>query len=114
MSSGPRTFLGGLTPTEFLQRHFQKEPLLVRNALPSYRPPVSPEELAGLALEDEVEARVVREQRGSFRLSRGPFSEAFFRGLPATHWTVLVQDLDQHIPEVARLFGLVDFLPSYR
>lgn len=87
---------------------------MVRNALPSYRPPVSPEELAGLALEDEVEARVVREQRGSFRLSRGPFSEAFFRGLPATHWTVLVQDLDQHIPEVARLFGLVDFLPSYR
>jgi 50S ribosomal protein L16 3-hydroxylase len=112
--SRPRTFLGGLTPDEFLARHFQKKPLLVRQGLPGYVSPISPEELAGLALEAEVESRVVRERRGTFQLDRGPFEESFFPGLPATHWTVLVQDLDQHVPEVARLFEHLDFLPSYR
>src|SRR5690606_34767703 len=94
----PATFLAGLTPEEFLAQHFQKRPLLVRGALPGYVSPVSAEELAGLALEPEVESRVVRETAGSFQLERGPFDEAFFAGLPKSRWTLLVQDLDQHVP----------------
>lgn len=110
----PTSFLGGLSPREFLARYWQKRPLLVRGALPGYSSPVTPDDLAALALSDEVESRLVRERRGRFELARGPFDEATLERLPATHWTLLVQDLDQHVSEVAELFGLLDFLPSYR
>ena len=35
------------------------KPLLIRQALPGYISPISPDELAGLALEEEVESRLV-------------------------------------------------------
>jgi 50S ribosomal protein L16 3-hydroxylase len=110
----PETFLGGLSPGEFLSQHWQKQPLLVRGALPGYTPPLSPDELAGLALSEQVESRLVQERSGTFELERGPFDEATFAGLPESHYTLLVQDLDQHVPEVGELFELLDFLPSYR
>lgn len=108
------SFLGGLTEREFLSRYWQKEPLLVRGAVPNYEPPLGPEELLGLALEDEVESRLVRQQGGTFHLERGPFEEDRFASLPESHWTLLVQDLDQHVQAVGDLFELLDFLPSYR
>ena len=43
--------LGGLTPQQFMRRHWQKKPLLVRQAIPGFESPISPDELAGLALE---------------------------------------------------------------
>lgn len=110
----PASFLGGLGAAEFLSRHWQKEPLLVRGALPGYGAPVSPDDLAALALSHDVESRLVEERDGSFQLTRGPFEEADFARLPEKQWTLLVQDLDQHVPEIAELFTLLDFLPSYR
>jgi len=96
----------------FLARHWQREPLLIRNAIPGFSPPVSAEELAGLAMEDGVEARIIEQVDGSWRQLHGPFGEADFRR--RTPWTLLVQAVDQHLEEVARLRALVDFLPSWR
>jgi 50S ribosomal protein L16 3-hydroxylase len=51
--------LGGLTPQDFLAQYWQKRPLLVRGAYPDFVSPISPDELAGLACELEVESRLV-------------------------------------------------------
>lgn len=110
----PPGFLAGLSPDQFLDLHWQKRPLLVRDALPTLVPPVSAEELAGLALEAEVESRLVLQQDSTWQLLRGPFEDDRFATLPETHWTLLVQDLDQHLPAVSDWFELLDFLPSYR
>jgi 50S ribosomal protein L16 3-hydroxylase len=110
----PPSFLAGLSEQEFLSKHWQKRPLLVRQALPDLAAPLTAEELAGLSLSEEVEARVVIEREGGWHLQRGPFEDSFFASLPSSHWTLLVQDLDQHVPEVAAFFELLDFLPSYR
>jgi len=106
----------GMSPAEFLEKYWQRQPLLVRNALPGFNSPLSPEELAGLALEDEVESRIVIERghRGAWELQRGPFDEETFASLPATHWTLLVQSVELWVPEVRAILKAFDFLPPWR
>ena len=111
----PLQLLGGLTARQFLQDYWQRKPLLVRQAIPDFETPISPDELAGLALEEEVESRLVIE-RGEhpWELRRGPFEENAFSQLPERDWTLLVQAVDQFVPEVAELLEHFQFLPSWR
>ena len=96
----------------FLALHWQRKPLLIRSALENFSPPLDRHELAGLALEEGVESRIVEHRDGLWQLHHGPFSERDFqRDFP---WTLLVQAVDHHIAEVAALRQLVDFLPQWR
>jgi 50S ribosomal protein L16 3-hydroxylase len=111
----PLQLLGGLTAREFLRDYWQKKPLLVRQAIPDFESPISPDELAGLALEDEVESRLVIEHgERPWELQRGPFNEDTFQDLPERDWTLLVQAVDQFVPEVAELLEDFKFLPKWR
>lgn len=113
----PTALLGGLSPADFLRLHWQKAPLLIRGAIPGFTSPLAPEELAGLACESEVEARLVQELPGEsppWRLRHGPFAEEDFTRLPASHWTVLVQGVNKYLPEVADLLERFDFVPGWR
>ncbi len=107
--------LGGITAREFLRDYWQKKPLLVRQAISDFESPISPDELAGLALEEEVESRLVLEHgERPWELRRGPFEEDAFADLPERDWTLLVQAVDQFVPEVAELLQNFLFLPSWR
>ncbi|TRO40885.1 cupin domain-containing protein [Pseudomonas sp. ALS1131] len=111
----PLQLLGGLTAREFLRDYWQKKPLLVRQAIPDFESPISPDELAGLALEEEVESRLVIEHgERPWELQRGPFNEDTFQDLPERDWTLLVQAVDQFVPEVADLLEDFKFLPKWR
>ncbi|MBV4536729.1 MULTISPECIES: ribosomal protein uL16 3-hydroxylase [Pseudomonas] len=111
----PLQLLGGLTAREFLRDYWQKKPLLVRQAFPDFESPIDPDELAGLALEEEVESRLVLEHgERPWELRRGPFAEDAFSELPERDWTLLVQAVDQFVPEVAELLENFRFLPSWR
>jgi 50S ribosomal protein L16 3-hydroxylase len=111
----PLQLLGGLTAREFLRDYWQKKPLLVRQAIPDFESPISPDELAGLALEEEVESRLVIEHgERPWELRRGPFAEDAFATLPERDWTLLVQAVDQFVPEVAELLEQFKFLPKWR
>jgi 50S ribosomal protein L16 3-hydroxylase len=108
-------FPEAVTPESFLHLFWQKRPLLMRGALADYRCPLSPEELAGLACDPAIESRiVVQADRQEWRLHHGPFTEDDFAGLPETRWTLLVQDVDKHLPEIARLLDAFIFLPDWR
>lgn len=111
----PLQLLGGLTAREFLRDYWQKKPLLVRQAITDFESPISPDELAGLALEEEVESRLVIEHgERPWELQRGPFNEDTFQDLPERDWTLLVQAVDQFVPEVAELLEDFKFLPKWR
>jgi 50S ribosomal protein L16 3-hydroxylase len=111
----PLQLLGGLTAREFMRDYWQKKPLLVRQAIPSFESPISPDELAGLALEEEIESRLVIEHgERPWELRRGPFTEDAFAQLPERDWTLLVQAVDQFVPEVAELLEQFKFLPTWR
>ena len=109
-----QSFLGGMGPRQFLHEYWQKRPLFVRHAFPPAPPLVSPNELASLSLLDEVRARIVRHSKRGWKLQHGPFTEATFRTLPKTHWTLLVQDVNHWVPAADRLLGLFDFIPRAR
>ncbi|PSS51619.1 cupin domain-containing protein [Pseudomonas sp. BBP2017] len=111
----PLQLLGGLTAREFMRDYWQKKPLLVRQAFTDFESPIDADELAGLALEEEVESRLVIEHgERPWELRRGPFEEDTFSTLPERDWTLLVQAVDQFVPEVHELLEHFRFLPSWR
>ncbi|WP_422137267.1 JmjC domain-containing protein [Endozoicomonas sp. ALC020] len=110
-----QSILGPLSAEAFLQGYWQKKPLLIRQAIADFQSPLSADELAGLALEEEVESRIVLEKGETpWQLRRGPFSESDFTCLPPSHWTLLVQAVDHWVPDVHSLLDYFDFLPSWR
>jgi 50S ribosomal protein L16 3-hydroxylase len=98
----------------FLSDYWQKTPLLIRNPWRDWTNPLAPDELAGLACEDEVESRIIRQTKGNWTLEHGPFPESRFSKLGKTHWTLLVQAVDQHVPDVAALIAPFRFIPNWR
>ena len=106
--------LGGITPRQFLRDYWQKQPLLVRGALPGFSGLLSANELAGLACEEDVQSRLVLHVRGQWRLEHGPFAEARFARLPRKNWALLVQSLNHHLPQAAALLQRFDFIPHAR
>jgi 50S ribosomal protein L16 3-hydroxylase len=106
--------LGGLTREAFLQQYWQKKPLLVRGAIPGFGGLLSAEELAGLACEDDVQSRLVIQQKGQWLLEHGPLEEARFAKLPERDWTLLVQEVNHHLSEAEALLQRFDFIPHAR
>lgn len=106
--------LRNFDPDDFLVRYWQQRPLLIRRALPDFQCPVDGDDLAGLACEEAVESRLVIERDGDWLLEHGPFAEERFARLPSERWSLLVQAVDQWIPEVTRLLEHFDFIPRWR
>ncbi len=105
----------GLGTDAFLRDHWQKAPLLLAGAIPDLDRLPSPEELAGLACEAEVESRIISgDEQSGWALRHGPFEEDEFLRLPETGWTLLVQDVEKHLPHLGRLLAEFSFLPGWR
>jgi 50S ribosomal protein L16 3-hydroxylase len=106
---------GELKPEQFLQAHWQRTPLLLKGALPGFRSPISADEVAGLACEEDVESRLVQGSlTARWRLEHGPFEAKRLERLPKRDWTLLVQDLDKLVPEIAALLEPFRFIPDWR
>jgi 50S ribosomal protein L16 3-hydroxylase len=106
-----------ISKEQFLAEYWQKKPLVIRNALSNFRNLCTPEELAGLAMEEEVESRIVVEtpkKSPYWHLKRGPFSAREFKQLPQSHWTLLVQGVDRFLPKVNLMLDHFNFLPQWR
>lgn len=106
----------GMSPAQFLSHYWQKHPLLIRNALPGFTPPIEPNDLAGLACEEAALSRLIvhDEKRDRWHVKTGPLSEDDFTKTPDSHWTLLVQDVDKWDADVAALLEAFRFLPSWR
>lgn len=98
----------------FLRDHWQKQPLLIRNPWTRWRNPLDGDELAGLACEEGIESRLIVHGAGGLTLESGPFAEDRFAGLGAAPWTLLVQAVDHHVPDVADLIAPFRFVPDWR
>ena len=110
----PLLLLNQLTPAEFLAEYWQKKPLLIRQAIPDFVGLLSPDELAGLACEDDVQARIVQRKNKKWTVKNGPFDEADFAKLPNKEWTLLVQSVNHHLSEAAELLKKFNFIPYAR
>ena len=110
----PDRLLGGLSPREFLRRHWQKRPLLVRAAW--HPAPGLPRlaQLLALARRSEAESRLVLRRGSNWRVERGPIRRAQLQRLPARNWTLLLNGSDHHFPAAEKLLRSFDFLPRAR
>lgn len=110
----PLTLLGGLTPAQFMRRHWHKKPLLVRQAIPGFQAPVPRADLFDLAGQEGVESRLVQQLRGAWKLRQGPFARRALPSLKQPDWTLLVQGVDLHDAGVHALMQQFRFVPEAR
>lgn len=108
--------LGNMPLDTFLAEYWQKKPLLIRNGLVNPIPPLSAEELAGLACEQDIESRLIinDQDNDSWELIHGPLNDGAFASLPSSHWTLLVQAVDHWVPQAAQLLEQFNFIPRWR
>jgi len=108
----PLALLGGLTPGDFMRRHWQRKPLLVRQAIPGFRPSLSVDDIRRLVRREEVESRLVWRDGQGWHMKTGPFPR-----LPAARrpgWTVLAQSVDAHDDATAELLHRFRFISDAR
>jgi 50S ribosomal protein L16 3-hydroxylase len=110
----PLTLLGKLSSEQFLAEYWQKKPLLIRQAIPNFAGLLDPNELAGLACEEEVQARIIQYKNKKWYVRQGPFEEDDFAKLPDKNWTLLIQSVNHHLPEATELLALFNFIPHAR
>jgi 50S ribosomal protein L16 3-hydroxylase len=110
----PVPLLGGLSPEAFMRQHWQKKPLLIRQACAETSMLINRVALFALACQVGVESRLIVRDGSSWQLSHGPFKR---RTLPRTDqpgWTLLVQGVDLHVQAAHELLAKFHFLPSAR
>ena len=101
-------------PDSFLADYWQKKPLFIKNPWADWANPIEPDELAGLSIEDDIESRLVTGGDGQWQVENGPLAEDRFMSLSDKDWTLLVQAVDHHVPEVAALIDPFRFIPDWR
>lgn len=98
---------------EFMEKYWQKQPVVLKNAIPNFIDPITPDELAGLAMEPEVDSRLVSHTAdGQWHASNGPFED--FDGLGETGWSLLAQAVNHWHEPSAELVRPFRVLPDWR
>ncbi len=110
----PLPLLGGLSPSQFMRRHWQRKPLLVRQALPGVTAPLTRSALFELAAGDVLESRLVQRRGEGWSLRHGPLPRRALPPLSKPGWSLLVQGLDLHVAAAHELLGHFRFVPDAR
>ena len=119
MSVLKRCLPDSMTAEQFLAEYWQKKPLLIKQGLPQLIGMFEPDDMLGLALDEDATARLLTQaatkQDGEpqWHLKKSPLTEADFEHLPE-QWTVLVQNLEQWSPELGQLWQAFDFIPQWQ
>ncbi len=105
----------GIDEQAFLSQYWQQRPLLIRQAFPDFKTPLPADELAGLSLEADTTGRLITlDTHGNYSLEYGPFQESRFDELTGNDWSLLVTDVEKHLPELRDYLQPFLFLPSWR
>ncbi len=99
----------------FLQHHWQKQPLVIKNAFSDFQDPITPEELAGLACEEEIASRIVltkADEQNSWEIIQGPIED--YSPFGEQNWQLLVQAVNHWYPDSQPLVDAFRFIPDWR
>ncbi len=105
----------GLSEALFLANYWQQKPLLIRGAFVNFANPLDPNELAGLACDEDANARFIEHTgNNEWRLCAGPLSDDFFDDVTGNQWSLLVSDIEKLLPDFQRYLEPFRFLPDWR
>lgn len=110
----PLPLLGGLSASVFMRRHWQKRPLLVRQAWPGVQPPLTRAQAFALVAQDDVESRLVQRSGQHWQMRSGPLARRALPALSQPGWTLLLQGLDLHVSAARRMLDSFRFVPDAR
>ncbi|RKG55164.1 cupin [Acinetobacter cumulans] len=114
--SQPLDVLGGISAEQFLAEYWQKKPLLVRNALPEIADILEPSDIMELALDENVNARLIKQKDkdpNQWSVKSSPLIKADFQKMPKL-WSVLIQAVDHYSFDLAALWKKFPFIPQWR
>jgi 50S ribosomal protein L16 3-hydroxylase len=97
-----------------MRRYWQRRPLLVRQAIPGFVPPLDPQALLELASDEAVESRFVSRHGKRWSLEEGPFEAEALPPLSRRNWTLLVQGVELHLDAAHELLSRFRFIPDAR
>ncbi|WP_111980269.1 cupin domain-containing protein [Algibacillus agarilyticus] len=104
--------LNNFDPQDFLDKYWQKKPVLLKGLFEHFSDPIEPDELAGLAAEQEVESRVIARNGNDWQVEHGPFDD--YSEFGENGWTLLVQAVDHWWEEGVDLVDAFRFIPNWR
>ncbi|WP_457933780.1 cupin domain-containing protein [Pseudoalteromonas sp. SCSIO 43210] len=104
--------INNLSEQEFLSHFWQKKPLLIKQGFADFQDPLDANELAGLAMEESIESRIITNHKNDWQTYQGPFED--FEQLTDDHSTLLVQAVDHWHSEAAQLLEPFRFIPNWR
>lgn len=119
MSVIPLCLPDTISAEQFLSDYWQKKPLLIKQGLPQLISMFEPEDILGLALEEDARARLLTQStlkqnaKPQWQVKKSPLTETDFDNLPE-QWTVLVQNLEQWSAELGQLWQAFDFIPQWQ
>lgn len=96
----------------FMEHYWQQKPVVIRQGFEHFEDLISPNDLAGLAYEEEVESRLVYKKDGQWQAELGPFES--YERFGKEGWTLIVQAVNHWSPEVAELVKPFAFIPKWR
>jgi 50S ribosomal protein L16 3-hydroxylase len=101
-----------MTKDEFLAKYWQKKPVVIRQGFKDFQDPIAPDELAGIAMEEAVQSRLVYKQGNEWQAEFGPFES--YEHLGDKNWSLVIQALDNFSEESAEIIEAFRFLPHWR
>ncbi|PWF47758.1 cupin domain-containing protein [Massilia glaciei] len=104
--------LGDITPAQFLRDYWHKKPLLIRAAIPGFKPLLTLEALAEMARQNHIESRLITSVDGHWEMQHGPLAELPARTQKA--WTMLVQGVNLYHAGADALLRQFNFIPDAR
>ncbi|WP_371185211.1 JmjC domain-containing protein [Thalassotalea maritima] len=104
--------MNDLTPELFLEKYWQKQPLIIKGAFPDFVDPIDANELAGLAMEEFIESRIIANKDNQWQVKHGPFED--FSEFGDNNWTLLVQAVNNWFAGVNDLITPFMFVPKWR
>lgn len=112
----PLTLLNGLSPETFMKRYWQKKPLLIRGAIPGFKPLLERAALFDLAGSESVESRLISQLATTkgWKMKNGPIPRRALPPLKQPNWTLLLQGMDLHHDGIHALMNQFRFVPDAR
>tara|TARA_Y100001956_G_scaffold82726_1_gene105000 strand:+ start:1361 stop:2488 length:1128 start_codon:yes stop_codon:yes gene_type:complete len=97
----------------FLTEFWHKKPTIIKQGFKDFIDPITPEELAGLTMEEEIDSRFVSNHNGHWKAQHGPLPESLFSQLNESHWQLIVQACNHWHLGAAELIEPFKQLPQW-
>lgn len=101
-----------LDTRDFLAQYWQKTPLVIKNAFKDFVDPISADELAGLACEEEISSRIILTKAQGWDIIQGPIER--YDEFGKDNWQLLVQAVNHWFEDSVPLVDAFRFIPDWR